>query len=326
MVFLTGAEDGIFPHSRALTEPDELEEERRLAYVGITRAKEQLFVTHAWSRNLFGSTQYNPPSRFLEEIPEELVDAQGNVTGRSGYGRQSLRPRADSGIRRGAGVPPARSRFQRHRPATRRRPSRTGRGGGDRRRPATRLRRARRSRGRTSRSATTSSTRRSAKASSSTCAGTARRPKPRSTSPAWARSISPLPSPRCASAGRATPPVVRGERPMGAHRSPRSGQSSRTGRSSRGRLQRVVVAVASGERHPFQPRPVRLDRCHRQVRRTLVDFGGIVDGGEDDALTVRGPEGSLRRGCRRARTRSPPGRQLPSARIVNTFDASSPAA
>ena len=97
VVFLTGAEDGIFPHSRALTEPDELEEERRLAYVGITRAKEQLFVTHAWSRNLFGSTQYNPPSRFLEEIPDELVDAQGNVTGRSSYGRQSLRPRADWG-------------------------------------------------------------------------------------------------------------------------------------------------------------------------------------------------------------------------------------
>ena len=100
VVFLTGAEDGVFPHSRALTEPDELEEERRLAYVGITRAKEQLFVTHAWSRNLFGSTQYNPPSRFLEEIPDELVDAQGNVTGRSSYGRQSLRPRSDWGSAR----------------------------------------------------------------------------------------------------------------------------------------------------------------------------------------------------------------------------------
>ncbi len=97
VVFLVGAEDGVFPHTRALTEPDELEEERRLAYVGITRAKERLFVTHAWSRNLFGSTQYNPPSRFLEEIPDELVEAQGNVTGRSSYGRQSLRPRTDWG-------------------------------------------------------------------------------------------------------------------------------------------------------------------------------------------------------------------------------------
>ena len=97
VVFLIGAEEGVFPHSRALTEPDELEEERRLAYVGITRARQRLFVTHAWSRSLFGSTQYNPPSRFLEEIPTELVDSQGNVTGRTAYGRQSLRPRSDWG-------------------------------------------------------------------------------------------------------------------------------------------------------------------------------------------------------------------------------------
>jgi DNA helicase-2/ATP-dependent DNA helicase PcrA len=93
VVFLIGAEEGVFPHSRALTEPDEMEEERRLAYVGITRARTRLFITHAWSRSLFGNTQYNPPSRFLDEIPAELVEAQGNVTGRSSYGRQSLRPR-----------------------------------------------------------------------------------------------------------------------------------------------------------------------------------------------------------------------------------------
>ncbi|MET0144323.1 MAG: DNA helicase PcrA [Ilumatobacteraceae bacterium] len=97
VVFLVGVEEGVFPHSRALTEPDELEEERRLAYVGITRARDRLFVTHAWSRSLFGSTQYNPPSRFLEEIPPELVDSQGNITGRSAYGRQSLRPRSEWG-------------------------------------------------------------------------------------------------------------------------------------------------------------------------------------------------------------------------------------
>jgi DNA helicase II / ATP-dependent DNA helicase PcrA len=95
VVFLVGVEEGVFPHSRALTEPDELEEERRLAYVGITRARERLFITHAWSRSLFGTTMYNPPSRFLDEIPAELVESQGNVTGRSAYGRQSLRPRAD---------------------------------------------------------------------------------------------------------------------------------------------------------------------------------------------------------------------------------------
>ena len=73
IVFLVGLEDGIFPHLRTLTEPAELEEERRLAYVGITRAMERLHVTHAWSRTLFGGTQYNPPSRFLDEIPTELV-------------------------------------------------------------------------------------------------------------------------------------------------------------------------------------------------------------------------------------------------------------
>lgn len=78
-VFLVGCEEGIFPHSRALTEPAELEEERRLAYVGLTRARERLFVSHAWHRMLFGQSQYNPPSRFLAEIPLELFDRQGNV-------------------------------------------------------------------------------------------------------------------------------------------------------------------------------------------------------------------------------------------------------
>ena len=78
VVFLVGVEEGIFPHVRALTEPDEMEEERRLAYVGITRAMRRLFLSHAWSRILFGSTQYNPPSRFFDEIPDELdrVDRQ----------------------------------------------------------------------------------------------------------------------------------------------------------------------------------------------------------------------------------------------------------
>jgi len=84
-------------NSRAFDDPQELEEERRLAYVGITRARQQLFVTHAWSRSLFGTTQYNPPSRFLDEIPGELVEAKGNVSGRSAYGRRSMRPRSDWG-------------------------------------------------------------------------------------------------------------------------------------------------------------------------------------------------------------------------------------
>ena len=67
-------EDGIFPHSRALFEPAELEEERRLCYVGVTRAKEQLHLTYCRERNLYGSTQFNPPSRFLFEIPEHLLN------------------------------------------------------------------------------------------------------------------------------------------------------------------------------------------------------------------------------------------------------------
>ncbi len=75
VVFMTGMEDGIFPHMRALGDPKELEEERRLCYVGITRAMRQLFVTRAWSRNLWGANNYNPPSRFLSEIPAGLTVA-----------------------------------------------------------------------------------------------------------------------------------------------------------------------------------------------------------------------------------------------------------
>jgi DNA helicase-2/ATP-dependent DNA helicase PcrA len=73
VVFVVGLEDGVFPHLRSLGEPDELEEERRLAYVGITRARERLYLTHAWCRSLWGQTQYNPLSRFAKEVPEHLV-------------------------------------------------------------------------------------------------------------------------------------------------------------------------------------------------------------------------------------------------------------
>jgi len=95
VVFLIGLEDGVFPHLRSIGEPDELEEERRLAYVGITRARERLYLTHAWARTLYGGTQYNPPSRFLDEIPEGLVQSvEGNRrasrrAGGSGYGSSS---------------------------------------------------------------------------------------------------------------------------------------------------------------------------------------------------------------------------------------------
>ena len=79
-VFLVGMEDGVFPHLRSLDAPMQLEEERRLAYVGITRARQRLYVTHAWSRPLWGSTSHAIPSRFLSEIPAELVRDVGAST------------------------------------------------------------------------------------------------------------------------------------------------------------------------------------------------------------------------------------------------------
>jgi DNA helicase-2/ATP-dependent DNA helicase PcrA len=72
-VFLTGLEEGIFPHDRTLSDPDDLEEERRLCYVGITRARERLYLTSTWYRTLFGQGRDSIPSRFLKEIPESLV-------------------------------------------------------------------------------------------------------------------------------------------------------------------------------------------------------------------------------------------------------------
>ncbi|MDU6560111.1 MAG: DNA helicase PcrA [Streptococcus vestibularis] len=77
VVFLIGMEEGVFPLSRASEDPEELEEERRLAYVGITRAEEILFLTNANTRTLFGKTSYNRPSRFLREISDDLLQYQG---------------------------------------------------------------------------------------------------------------------------------------------------------------------------------------------------------------------------------------------------------
>lgn len=74
VVFLTGMEDGVFPHMRSLGQVKELEEERRLAYVGITRARERLYLTRSSMRSAWGQPSYNPPSRFLEEIPEAHLD------------------------------------------------------------------------------------------------------------------------------------------------------------------------------------------------------------------------------------------------------------
>ncbi|WP_213452803.1 DNA helicase PcrA [Rhizomonospora bruguierae] len=89
VVFLTGLEDGVFPHLRALGDTRELEEERRLAYVGITRSRRRLYLSRSVTRAAWGQPQYNPPSRFLDELPAELVRwerTQGSYTSWSGTG------------------------------------------------------------------------------------------------------------------------------------------------------------------------------------------------------------------------------------------------
>ena len=74
VVFLTGLEDGVFPHLRSLGDQTELEEERRLAYVGLTRAEQRLYLSRAVVRSAWGAPSHNPASRFLDEVPADLVD------------------------------------------------------------------------------------------------------------------------------------------------------------------------------------------------------------------------------------------------------------
>ena len=92
-VFIVGMEEGVFPHLRSLGEPKEMEEERRLAYVGITRARERLYLSHAWCRSLWGQTLYNRPSRFLDEIPDGLVQFSGGPPTRGRLSDISTRDR-----------------------------------------------------------------------------------------------------------------------------------------------------------------------------------------------------------------------------------------
>ena len=95
-VFLAGLEDGIFPHSRSLLERQELEEERRLMYVAVTRAKDKLYLLHTRSRMLYGQSQANPPSQFIKDIPETVIErdesrdhsSNSNYLGRSSYASQ----------------------------------------------------------------------------------------------------------------------------------------------------------------------------------------------------------------------------------------------
>jgi DNA helicase II / ATP-dependent DNA helicase PcrA len=108
VVFVTGWEDGMFPHMRALGDPTELSEERRLAYVGITRARQRLYLSRAKVRSSWGQPMLNPESRFLQEIPQELIDwrrvepppslsapsryGQGGQSGQGGFGAPRTSP------------------------------------------------------------------------------------------------------------------------------------------------------------------------------------------------------------------------------------------
>ena len=114
LVFLCGMEDGLFPHQRSIADKDGLEEERRLCYVGITRAKETLYITYAEQRRLHGMDSFSQPSRFIKEIPEELIEEirprvqvlrpqYTNVRSRSGAAG-GIAPAAELGLRLGQRV------------------------------------------------------------------------------------------------------------------------------------------------------------------------------------------------------------------------------
>lgn len=123
VVFLTGMEHGVFPHQRSMGDPEQLAEERRLAYVGLTRAEERLYLSRAESRSLWGQVQYNPPSQFLADIPTELVEHSGTAalasrrfSGGAGRGSISAGWGTEPGLTSGPGqmadvsfTPPARS-------------------------------------------------------------------------------------------------------------------------------------------------------------------------------------------------------------------------
>ncbi len=175
-VFIVGLEDGIFPHYRSMTDSAELEEERRLLYVGITRAQKRLYLCHAWGRTLFGQTNYNPPSRFLHELPPSLARRPG--------GRGIRRPVGSRATRRLPGRPgePVRGRLHgggaaRARGRSTCRPAARG--------PAAGVRGAR---SRRSRRETPSSTNDGARGSCSPSRGTARTPRRRSRSRTRGRS------------------------------------------------------------------------------------------------------------------------------------------
>ncbi|MDD2337632.1 MAG: UvrD-helicase domain-containing protein [Geobacteraceae bacterium] len=115
LVFMTGMEERLFPHVRALDDPEQMEEERRLCYVGMTRAREQLYLTNARRRHFYGQEQFNSPSRFLEDIPKELLEVQGDS--QAGFGWGNSPTRSDRGAKNGWDEVVEYSRTQVHNPA-----------------------------------------------------------------------------------------------------------------------------------------------------------------------------------------------------------------
>jgi len=98
VVFCTAWEEGVFPHQRAFSDPAELAEERRLAYVGITRARQRLYVSRAIVRSAWGQPMTNPPSRFIDEVPPSLIDWRRSAADRSApVGRTTFGRRGDNG-------------------------------------------------------------------------------------------------------------------------------------------------------------------------------------------------------------------------------------
>ena len=132
-MFIAGLEEGVFPHSRALDDEKELEEERRLAYVGMTRAMRRLFLSHAWRRATWGMGQPSVPSRFLLEIPAELMEGPDLASGSAGldvdmdlafgargttrFGRPLRGSSAGAAYRQGSGTPGAPPPGQTFRPS-----------------------------------------------------------------------------------------------------------------------------------------------------------------------------------------------------------------
>ena len=116
VVFITGLEDGLLPHSRALEDPAEMAEERRLCYVGITRAKDRVFLTYAFRRTMWGSSDVSIPSRFLNDIPKQLITGKGSYAGVKPKEAAAIRvsvwdaPRATSAPRSAPPPPPAPTR------------------------------------------------------------------------------------------------------------------------------------------------------------------------------------------------------------------------